>query len=219
MNGYLPFDRNPDCSRKGRGLDMFTRGFRVLAIMSAFTLVIGSERVFGEEPSASAENPIRFTLGAELGLSFLNPTEGGDGQTVLSWPNNVLSYLPGFRLGILAGQSMKHHVYLNTGFINISDGGSFHVLSLTGNYQYAFPTKGTTSPYLTAGLGLVNVGGDGEGATSPMYGGGVGARFEVAEGHGALHLEARFDHVGEGDTIIDPADIISIQFGFDLWVQ
>jgi hypothetical protein len=198
---------------------MFTRGFRILALISAFALVMGVQTVSGAEPSASGENPVRFTLGADLGLSFLHSTQGGEDRTVLAWPSNVSSYLPGFRIGILAGRSMEHQVCLKTGFISISDGGSFHIMSFTGNYQYAFPMEGTVSPYLTAGLGLINVGGDGEGETTPMYGGGVGARFLVAESHGALHVEARFDHVSEGNTTIDSANIVSIQFGFDLWVQ
>jgi hypothetical protein len=198
---------------------MYPRGFRTLALLSAFTLTMGARSVSGAEPSAAEKSPARFTLGADLGLSFLHPTQGGEDQTILSWPNNVVSYLPGFRMGVLAGRSLEHHILVRTGYLSISDGGSLHILSLTGSYEYAFPSPGTISPYLTAGFGFVNVSGDGEGATAPTYGGGIGGRFQVAEGHGALHVEARFDHVGEGDTTIEPVNLLSIQFGFDLWMQ
>jgi hypothetical protein len=33
------------------------------------------------------------------------------------------------------------------------------------------------------------------------------------------HLEARYDHVSEGDSFIDSVNIYSFQFGFDLWIH
>jgi hypothetical protein len=168
---------------------------------------------------APAEGPsTRFLLGVDLGLSVVNPEGTGDNVTVVAWPSNVLELLPAFRFGAAFGRSEEHEIFAKTGLVYEStNGGHFSVLSLTGNYQYAFPVQGSVSPYLTAGGGLVSVS-DRSSDTSALLGGGVGARFRVGDGHGALRLEGRYDHLSEGDTL-DGAGVISFLFGFDLLMR
>ena len=168
--------------------------------------------------AAGASSP-RFLLGMDLGLSIVNPETSSENLTVVAWPSNVLELLPAFRFGAAFGRSEEHTVFAKTGFLSESTGGhSSSVFSLTGNYQYAFPMEGSVSPYLTAGGGLVSTKGDSNSDTSALLGGGVGARFRVADGHGALRLEGRYDHVSQGDHL-DAAGVISFQFGFDLLMR
>jgi hypothetical protein len=167
---------------------------------------------------AAEDAQTRFLLGTDLGVSIYHPTNGGDNLTVVSWPQNIVEEVPSLRIGALLGPSMAHEVYAKTGFVDESrGGGSVHILALTGNYQYTFPAEGGASPYLTAGGGLLDAGSSGGSSTSGVFGGGVGVRYPVAERHGALHFEARFDRIGESDRV-RPMNVFSFLFGFELWM-
>lgn len=170
-----------------------------------------------QAPQASAN----WSLGTNLGVSFVSP-DGGDNYTVASWPSSAELVTPGLRVGF-AGTKSPHEGYLETGFLLISDGGTLHVLELSGNYQYSFKPEGKTSPYLTAGVGLVNVDNSFTGATSAMFGGGLGIWCRVGADHGRVRAEVRYDRVSEGDDsgtpVIDKAGMVGIKLGFDLWMK
>lgn len=80
------------------------------------------------------------------------------------------------------------------------------------------------SPYLTGGLGFVSVGvsnGGDVGATSIVFGGGVGIRHRMGNRHGVLRGELRLDHFTQGDdgpiVLIEEANSIGLRLGFDFW--
>jgi len=164
-----------------------------------------------------------FGLGANVGFSAHNPEGGGDDTQILGWPGNVLGYQPGIRFSY-TGEARTHEGFLDTGFYRLSGGGesaSFTILS--GNYQYNFATDERTRPFLTAGAGLYwmsfgsDFGGD-EDDTTFLWGGGLGLRHWVSENHGAIRVEARYDLIEEGDTMIGAAGVFTFRLGFDMWM-
>ena len=160
-----------------------------------------------------------WSLGANLGVSSYDP-EGGEDLTLIAFPSSAVFFQPGLRVGF-AGTNSPHEFYLDTGVSDL-DGDVTRIL-MTGNYQYNFASKSNTSFYLTGGLGFANVSIVDDGATSLMVGAGAGARFRVADGHGSIRTELRYDHVGEGDDgsteVIDEAGLIGFRFGFELWMK
>jgi hypothetical protein len=173
-----------------------------------------------------------WSIGADLELSWVNP-ETGPTSTVLAWPADVTGFQPGVRVGYTK-EDTPSEFYLATGLALVTGGGSSHSdFELTANYQYNFKKKSEPqkrmTPYLTGGLGLVTSSfdssgpGPGVGATSLVYGFGAGLRHRVAEGHGSIRTEVRFDHVTEGDddaaVVIPSANAFGIRVGFDLWMK
>jgi len=185
--------------------------------------------VLASPPAHAATN---WSLGANLGFSFVNPDQG-DNLMIFAWPANADAFQPGIRIGMVKEKSPTEF-YIDTG-LSIFDGGSSSssAFELTGNFQYNFDAEAakTTSPYVTAGIGIVTAsfdsgsgsGGFDVGATSAIFGFGGGLRHRVAGGHGTIRTELRYDRVTEGDdgsvVVIDDAGIIGIKFGFDLWMK
>ncbi len=159
------------------------------------------------------------SLGTNLGLMVFDPSGGGGSTTIFEMPNTVGDLQPGLRLGFRPSDP-HHELYLNTGLIYTSRSGhNSHFLEATVNYQYNLTPQEATSAYLTAGGGLLTVGGSNETAsTSGIFGGGLGVRFRVAEGHGSLRAEARLDRFGESDSIHE-GTMFGLRLGFDLWLQ
>jgi hypothetical protein len=206
---------------------------RLASVITGLLLVLAAASAPAVSSAASASTG-RWSIGADLELTFVNP-EVGSNSTVFAWPGdgNAPAYQPGMRIGYeFAGKPSE--VYVNTGLDLVTgDGSSLTTFELTGNYQYNFhgSKPKTSTPYLTGGLGLVsasyNVGtGFGSldvGATSLIYGFGVGMRHRVADGHGSIRTEARFDHLTEGDdggvVVIESSNLIGLKVGFDLWLD
>lgn len=166
---------------------------------------------------ASAMN---WSLGANLGARFISPDEG-ESATEFAWPQG------GLRVGF-AGDNPMHEFYLDTELDMFSqDEFSASNITFMGNYQYNFGSQGSTAPFLTAGVG-VNMeslddgtpGGDAS-TTQTIFGGGVGLRHKMGNGHGTLRGEVRYDMVGEGkdDDIVleEKSSVFGIRLGFDLW--
>jgi hypothetical protein len=184
--------------------------------------------------STSTGAKSNWSLGANFGMSFVDP-ELGSNSTVLAWPadGSATAYQPGIRVGYTK-EKTPSEFYVDTGLAYMTGGGfpstSFE---LTANYQYNFNSKQPKSlnPYLTGGFGMVSAsydydvgsGPDGAGATSLIYGLGVGLRHRISDGHGTIRAEFRFDHLTEGDdtglVIIDSSNIIGIKLGFDIWMK
>ncbi len=160
-----------------------------------------------------------FSLGANAGLLIHTVSGASRSTTIFEWPNSAGDLEPGLRVGFRPADS-HHELYLNSGAIYQSTSGSnSHVIELTANYQYNFMRENAISPYVTLGGGLLSIGGSsGSGATSGLFGGGLGGRFRVAEGHGSLRAEARYDRLGDSDRIAE-ASLVGIRLGFDLWMK
>lgn len=159
------------------------------------------------------------SLGTNLGLMIHSVTGASENTTIFEWPNSARDLQPGLRLGIRPSNE-HHEVYLNSGVIYTSRGGNTgHMIEATANYQYNFSPADAASAYFTAGGGLLAVGGSSESSsTSGLFGAGLGTRFRVAEGHGSLRAELRYDRLGESARVAE-ADMFGIRFGFDLWMK
>lgn len=171
-----------------------------------------------------------WSLGANLGVTIHDPSDGGDTFTLIGFPTQASAFSslrPGFRVGY-AGSKMDHEGYLDLSYDSQSaDGDDLHSLRLAGNYQYNFGTAASVRPYVTLGAGIFNVGYDAGfgsvGATAATFGGGFGMGMPVSDDRGRLRWELRYDRLQEGDddgfTIIGEASVVSILFGFDLWMR
>ncbi|HEU4333777.1 MAG TPA: outer membrane beta-barrel protein [Candidatus Eisenbacteria bacterium] len=172
-----------------------------------------------------------WSLGANLGVTVHNPTDDGDDTvTMIGFPTQASAFSslrPGLRIGY-AGQAMTHEGYLDLSYDSQSaDGDDVHAMRLAANYQYNFGANSSVKPYVTLGAGLFNFGYDtgfgSVGATAATFGGGIGMGMPVSDDRGRLRWELRYDRLGEGEdggiAIIGEAGIISVLFGFDLWMR
>jgi Outer membrane protein beta-barrel domain len=172
-----------------------------------------------------------WSLGANLGVTFHDPSdEGDDTTTLVGIPTQTSPFgtlRPGLRIGY-AGEALQHEGFLDASYdAQYIDDFDIHAMRLGANYQYNFSPGASMRPYLTAGVGILNLGGDfgfaSVGATSLTYGGGVGLGFPVSDNAGRLRVEARADRIDEGeddgDVVIGEATVINVTFGFDLWLR
>jgi len=162
-------------------------------------------------------------VGTNLGLQVVSPAQGnGDSVTLFDAPSSTNLFFGGFVPGIRIGQitSGGHdEVALDTGFSILSGSGStFSSIAGTINFQHDFGSTGAM-PYLTGGLGLNALSGDGTTQTSTIFGAGIGVRTKMANGHGGTRIEARFDRVVTGETGGVDLNVIGLKFGFDLFVD
>lgn len=190
---------------------------------NACAVVLLTILVLGARPAAAD-----WSIGNNFGLSILMPSEGGgDTNVLLDVPSGsglgffFLAAQPGLRFGF-TNDARRDEFHLDTGLSIISGGGdSFTTLQLTGNYQHAFGDATRSQPYITAGLGTNLVSGGGSSASSFVVGAGVGQRVWVADGHGSVRFELRFDRLGEvkesGYVVQEAINSFQMRFGFDLW--
>jgi hypothetical protein len=190
----------------------------------AWTMALAlSILMLGARPAAAD-----WSVGNNFGLSILMPSEGGDTSVLVDVPSGsglgffLLAAQPGLRFGF-TNDAHRDEFHLDTGLSIISgNGDSFTTLQITGNYQHAFGGADTKSqPYVTAGLGTNLVTGGGTSVNALVLGGGVGQRLWVADGHGSVRFELRFDRIGEvkesGFTVQQAMNSFQMRFGFDLW--
>jgi hypothetical protein len=178
---------------------------------------------------APAHSFAAWGLGANLGMTLHDPAESGaDNVTLIGFPSQAsvfTSLRPGLRVAY-AGDSSPHEAYLDVSLDHeASHGDNFTAVRLGGNYQYNF-NGSSFRPYVTAGLGVFSEHANFSGstsATSMTFGGGAGIGFPVGNQAGRLRLEARFDKLQEGkdngEVVIGEATIMSLLFGFDLWLR
>jgi hypothetical protein len=183
-------------------------------------------------PAAPAA-AVNWAIGADLGYSMFMPSSdyGPDVENfnTFGWPSggSVLGVLPGFgglRVSF-AGAEPTHEFWLGTNLNYLSSSGmSFHMFGVNANYQYNFAAKSALAPYVTAGVGIHQVGESGGSSISAMstiFGGGVGLAHHMGNGCGRLRAEVRFDAQTEGEkddeVIIPKGSNLGIRLGFDLW--
>ena len=165
------------------------------------------------------------SLGANYGVTIYHP-KGGDNTTILGLPASASTFQPGIRIGV-SDEKMQNELYFDTGFSVLSGNGGFHTIVVTANYQRTLSDEKLSSPYVTAGIGAISAGADlGIGSTSAVsavFGAGLGLRAKLANGHGALRVEARVDHISagkdRGTEVISPATLFGLKGGFDIWLK
>ena len=162
------------------------------------------------------------SLGTNLGLTIHH--QAGEPTTVVESPSSAANLQPGLRIGF-SMRDPRTEFYINTGFSYLSHyGSSSSAIEVTGNFQSNFSPEARTTPYLTAGAGLLNMGSSGGSrgsvnATSMVLGGGLGISRRVAERHGRLRMEVRYDLATEASPFIGKASMFGVRLGFDLWME
>ncbi len=174
-------------------------------------------------------------LGASFGYSHLSyPDTPGSKNDVFGFPGAQEWGQPGLRVGYHAAGG-QFDVNADVGLAHVSRGGSLGADETTveampqiqGN---AGGWAGYT-PFVNAGVGVLHetvltAYGTSLTATRAVFGGGLGVRTAVSDGHGFVRIELRLDHVPERVVGLGPADIytfqatdlFSVKLGFDLIV-
>ena len=203
---------------------------RVVGTIAALLLIAAS---------AVPASAVNWSIGANLGANVILPEDtdvDGDGikdnlqnTTEFAWPHSGLT--PGLRVGF-TGANPQHEFYFDTGLFMSStkDGISTSDFSASANYQYNFGSSGSVAPYFTVGAGLLFDRFKNDtppppsvelSATSGIFGGGLGIRHKMGNGHGTLRAEVRYDRITEGKDqnipIIIESNIVGFKLGFDLW--
>lgn len=173
--------------------------------------------------AASQADAGRISLGTDFDVTIHHVIGASENLTILGLPGSPAFFQPAFRLGYLPGGE-THEVYLDAGMLSLSGGGDTQRLTTAMlNYQFNFKSASKTHPYVTAGIGLYNDHVSGGGMTSGLGGAGLGVRHWVAEDHGSIRLEARFDRLGESKifdfTRIPKSNLVTFKLGFDLWMK
>jgi hypothetical protein len=168
------------------------------------------------EPATGA-----WTLGANFGVSVLSFSAGGDNFTGFNVPSGSglfnASIQPGMKVGYeMASGTSDIFLDLGINYANYGGGDSFYSYILTGNYQFNFSPAEVTSLYGTLGGGFHVIGGSGSSESDPLVGLGVGLRKKVADGHGAVRGEVRYDRMINGD---DSINSFALKLGVDLRIR
>jgi opacity protein-like surface antigen len=181
--------------------------------------------------AATPASALNWSAGANLGFDVLSPSSKYDAESTTEFSLPSSGATPGLRFGF-TGTNPEHEVYVDLGLQYSSTKNTITQRAFTGaaNYQYNFKMSGAVSPYVTAGAGFVLVGEKDErdpdfvtdlSASSAVFGGGVGIRHKMGNGHGTLRAEARFDRLTEGTDdifiLIPEANVFGLKLGFDLW--
>ena len=166
-------------------------------------------------------------LGANLGLQAFQ-TEDVEDFSVISWPATDL--LPGLRVNF-AGENSPHEFHIDTQLI-LSSGGSESSRDFIAQfgYMFVFPSSTNLSTYLTGAAGAVFSGldisdpvlGDINASTaSATFGGGIGLRHRMGNGHGTVRAEVRYDRYTKGEDqgfiLVPEGNAFALKLGFDLW--
>ena len=162
------------------------------------------------------------SLGANYGITFYHPNSPDGNTVIIGLPASAVTFQPGIRLGVL-DERMQNELYFDAGVLLLTGDGDTHLFEITANYQRALSPEKDTSPYVTAGVGVISAGAYGTGAVSPVFGGGLGLRAKLNNGHGAIRVEVRADQVVEGNDrgtrVIESATLVGFKGGFDIWLK
>lgn len=169
-----------------------------------------------------------WSVGNNLGLSILMPSGGGDTAVLFDAPAGagsgflMLGAMPGMRFGF-TNDARQEEFHLDSGLSLISGSGdSFTSLQITGNFQHAFrPRSQGSQPFITLGAGANLLSGGGTSVSSLVMGLGIGQRVWVADEHGSVRFELRYDRVGEakdnGYVVQEALNTFQVRIGYDLW--
>jgi hypothetical protein len=169
-----------------------------------------------------------WSVGNNLGLTIMLPSGGGDSAVLFDAPAGagsgflMLGTMPGMRFGF-TNDARQEEFHLDGGLGLISGGGdSFTSLQITGNFQHAFrPMSQGNQPFITLGAGANLLSGGSSTVTSLVMGIGIGQRVWVADQHGSVRFELRYDRVGEakesGYVVQEALNTFQVRIGYDLW--
>lgn len=183
--------------------------------MSSRIVRISVVLLLGASPAAAAS----WSLGTQFGIASISSVKARNGSsTVVGWPANALTYEPGLRLAV-GNETHTRDATLDTGWFLLDEAGStLSLFTSMGSYQHVFRPEWYWSPFGNAGVGWYREDAATRTHTSVRFGGGVGMRHAVRDGHGALRVEARYDHLdGDGDVGRPGLNTMGLRFGFDLW--
>ena len=167
-------------------------------------------------------SPVRagsWSLGAQLGAISMRGDQGGGTSTVIAFPLNSLSYQPGLRLAFGDARHTRE-VCLEGGLLVIDEAGTVASIAVGSlGYQHVFMQQSAHSPFASVWLGLVGEGGEAQHGKSMSYGAGLGWRRVIRDEHGAIRIEARYDHLNSGGPFERPTlKTLGLRLGFDLWL-
>lgn len=171
---------------------------------------------------AVSANAGTVTVGTNFGFTHYIPSEG-DGLNSLGWPqvsNTLLmqTFSPGLRVGFALDDAAQTMLDFDSSVQILSmNEGTLRTLEGMVAYRYHFSTE-PTAPYVTAGVGLLNVSYDGSAGNSFVFGGGIGVRNTLANGNGSLRAEIRVDRQAKSndDVPMDELTAVGLRVGFDL---
>ena len=171
--------------------------------------------LLGTSPAAAAS----WSLGTQLGIAYLSTAANEGTSTAVAFPSNALTYEPGLRVA-LGNDRHSRDLMLDTGWFLLDEAGSkLSLFVAMASYQHVFRTQWDWSPFANAGAGVYREDAATVTHTSGRYGAGIGVRHVVREDHGALRLEARYDHLNENRESGRPTLATwGLRFGFDLWL-
>lgn len=165
-------------------------------------------------------------IGANLGFQVFQGPDVEDYNTV-AWPS--MNLLPGLRVSFAGWGPHEFYVDSHLNLASSSSNSSRDFIAQAG-YMYVFPSSSNLSTYLTASAGAGfsaidisdPVGGDiNASAAGANFGGGIGIRHSMGNGHGTLRAEVRYDRFSKGEDkgfiLLDEGDAFSVKLGFDLW--
>lgn len=179
----------------------------------AAALVLGAD-------SAHAEG---WSIGSNFGFTVVQPKGGGDNLVAIGLPGSVGQVIPGFQPGMRVGFPFgagANETYFDAGLSSLTASGeTLTGYQVTANLQHNLSSTGSSSPYFTVGGGVLGQSYPSESFSNPILGGGLGLLGRVADGHGTLRAELRFDYVFEDQQGFEGGSVLGIKFGFDLWIK
>ena len=174
------------------------------------------------------------TLGASFGYTHLSyPDSPGLTNNVVGIPSNEEWGQPGIRVGYRApggGWDLNADVGLvhESSTIGITETR----VELLPQFQANLRRGGGVSPFVNVGVGIEHFRVDdlfagSVAATRPVFGGGIGVRKPVSDGHGLVRVELRYDRLPKRVKVLDPfttitflaTNMLSVKLGFDLLVR
>ena len=169
-------------------------------------------------------------LGASFGYTHLSYPDVSDFKNdVIGIPGTEEWGQPGIRVGYLAPGGRWD---LNTDVGIAHRSGTFGPdetrVELFPQVQANVRGPGGFNPFVNGGVGIVHETFTASSitATRPVFGGGIGVRKSVSDGHGLVRVELRYDHLPEYVKELNPfetnifpsTDLFSVKLGFDLLV-
>lgn len=175
-------------------------------------------------------------LGASFGythLRYLDSAAEDYSNNIVGIPGSASWTQPGLRIGY-ASPGGRWDLNADIGLVRrsgpiFSDQTTIEVLP-----QLQVSARGPDLPglFMNVGVGFVHeavpsLASTTVTATRPVLGAGVGARMPVADGHGFLRAELRYEHISESEKRLSPfstftfpsTNLFSLKLGFDLLVM
>jgi hypothetical protein len=186
---------------------------RPLAVLVALALLL----LLPGRAAAQHEGAI-FSLGSWLGFNAV--TSDGETTTMFSTspqPGLFFFDAPGLRTAVLfPGQRVELAAALGATLIS-SGSSTYSVLGFDADANYAFGRGLPVRPYVGVSAGMTSMNTDGD-TQIARIGAQAGIRHVVADGHGALRVEARVGRISS-EEFSDGVTSYDLRLGYDLWFQ